>query len=136
MTIRATQLAENRRERTHKVTIDSPYLLVNREAFQTVNRINRLPGILNESGWTIWSYHVEGLRTFEGDGSRWIWREASMRSWSSEAHAGRRHGARSIGLILASILITLISVFGLVYGLAGRLDNFSGASILAFSAVR
>jgi hypothetical protein len=128
-------LADNRRQRTNKVAADSPYLLVNREAFEVVNRINRMPGILNDSGWTIWSYQIEGLRTFEGDGSRWMWREASIRSWSSEAHAGRRRAARSAALVLASVFIAAISVFGLGYGFAGRLDNFSGASILAFSAV-
>jgi hypothetical protein len=129
------RLADNRRERTNKIITESPFVLLNREAFDVVNRINRLPGILNDSGWTIWSYQMEGLRTFEGDGSRWMWREASIRSWSSQAHADRRRGARSAALVVASIFITAISVFGVGYGFAGRLDNFSGASILAFSAV-
>jgi hypothetical protein len=129
------RVADNRRERAKKITLDSPYLLLNREAFDVVNRINRMPGILNESGWTIWSYQLEGLRTFEGDGSRWIWREASIRSWASEAPTSRRHAARSVGFVVASIFVAVISVFGVAYGFAGRLDNFSGASILAFSAV-
>jgi hypothetical protein len=129
------RVADHRRERTRKLTIDSPYLLVNREAFEVVNRINRMPGILNESGWTVWSYQLEGLRTFEGDGSRWMWREASIRSLAAEAHNRRRRTARSAGLVFASVFIAITSVFGMVYGLTGRLDNFSGASILAFSAV-
>ena len=78
---------------------------------------------------------MEGLRTFEGDGSRWMWREASVRSWSSETDTERRYGVRSAGFVVASVLVTVISIFGLAYGFMGRIDNFSGASILAFSAV-
>jgi hypothetical protein len=129
------RVVDNRRERARKIALDAPYLLVNREAFEVVNRINRMPGILNEAGWTIWSYQMEGLRTFEGDGSRWMWREASIRSWSSQTDSERRYGVRSAGFIVASVLVTIVSIFGLAYGFMGRIDNFSGASILAFSAV-
>lgn len=129
------RVVDNRRDRGRKVAYDSPFLLLNREAFEVVNRINRMPGILNDSGWTIWSYQVEGLRTYEGDGSRWMWREGSIRSWSSESDAERRFGARSAGFVIASLLVSLVSLFGLIFGFTGQIDNFSGASILAFSAV-
>lgn len=129
------RLADQRRERARKPPLESPYLLVNREAFEVVNRINRMPGILNESGWTVWSYQLEGLRTFEGDGSRWMWREASIRSWTVAGDRRKRRSVRSAGLVLASVFIAITSIFGVAYGLTGRIDNFSGASILAFSAV-
>jgi len=129
------RVVDNRRERAKKMVIDSPFILVNREAFEVVNRINRMPGILNEAGWTIWSYQLEGLRTFEGDGSRWMWREASIRSWSSHNDAERRYGVRSAGFVVASVWVAIISILGVIYGFAGQIDNFSGASILAFSAV-
>jgi hypothetical protein len=77
---------------------------------------------------------MEGLSTYEGDGSRWMWRESSITRWSSESDAERRYGARSAGFVVASVLVALISLFGLVFGLTGSVDNFSGASILAFSA--
>ncbi len=128
-------VVENRRQKLKKMTMDSPFLLVNREAFEIVNRMNRMPGILNEAGWTVWSYQVEGLRTFDGDGSRWMWRESSIRSWSSQSDADGRYGARSAGSVVASVLVAMISVFGLCYGFTRQIDNFSGASILAFSAV-
>ena len=129
------RVVDNRRERSKKMNLEAPFLLMNREAFEVVNRINRMPGILNEAGWTIWSYQVEGLRTYEGDGSRWMWREASIRSWSSQSDVERRYGVRSAGFVIASDLVALVSIFGLVYGFTGQIDNFSGASILAFSAV-
>jgi len=129
------RVVDNRRERAKKIPVESAFLLVNREAFQIVNRINRMPGILNEAGWTIWSYQLEGLRTYEGDGARWMWREATIRSWSSQGDTERSYGVRSAGFVVASVLVAIISVFGLVYGFTGQIDNFSGASILAFSAV-
>ncbi len=129
------RVVDNRRERLKKMNFDSAFMLMSREAFGVVNRINRMPGILNEAGWTIWSYQMEGLRTYEGDGSRWMWRESSIRRWSSETDAERRYGVRSAGFVVASVLVATISIFGLGYGVTGNVDNFSGASILAFSAV-
>jgi len=130
------RVADSRRLRPPKMARESSFLIVNREAFQVVNRINRMPGILNESGWTLWSYQIEGLRTFEGDGSRWIWREASVRSWWAHDPIGRRRSpVASAGFVVVSLLAAVISIFGLGYGLSGRVDNFSGASIVAFSVV-
>ena len=61
-----------------QMNLEAPYLLLNRESFEVIHRINRMPGILNEAGWTVWSYQMEGLRTFDGDGSRWLWRETAF----------------------------------------------------------
>ena len=129
------RVVDHRRERSRSVTVDAAMLLMNREAFQVVNRINRMPGILNDAGWTLFSYQTEGLRTFEGDGSRWLWREASIRAWPSYREAERGFGRRSVGLIVASIVIAVVSILGLMRGFSGSIENFGGASILAFSAV-
>jgi hypothetical protein len=129
------RIADNRRERFKKMNLESPFLLLHREAFEIVNRLNRMPGILNESGWNIWSYQIEGARTFEGDGSRWMWREAQLASWSSRSDLEPGFSARPAAFVAASAIVSIISVAGLIYGFAGPIDNFSGASILAFSAV-
>jgi glycosyltransferase involved in cell wall biosynthesis len=124
-----------RREKQKKAEFDSSFLIVNREAFEVVNRINRMPGILNESGWNLWAYQVEGLRTFQADGSRWIWRSADVRSWSSDTNVQRRYGTTSAGFIVASAAISLLSVLGVAFGFVHGIDNFFGASILAFAGV-
>jgi hypothetical protein len=49
------RVVDNRRERLKKLNFDPQFLLMSHEAFSVVNRINRMPGILNEAGWTIWS---------------------------------------------------------------------------------
>ncbi len=103
---------------------DSSFLLLNREAFEAVNRINRMPGILNEAGWNVWSYQVEGLRTFEADGWQWIWRDVDVRRERASA-----------GFVAASTVLSIISVAGLAYGLTHGVDNFARASILAFSGI-
>ena len=115
--------------------MNASYLLLNREAFAVVNRINRLPGILNEAGWNIWSYQVEGLRTFEGDGSRWIWREVNVGSWLAYSEADRRYTARSAWLVLTSAMLSVFPIAGIAYGFAAPVNTFLGASILAFSAM-
>jgi hypothetical protein len=111
------------------------FLLLNRETFEAVNRMNRMPGILNEAGWNLWSYQVEGLRTFEGDGSQSMWREARVTSWTSPSDAGRKYGMREAGLVAANALLALVAVGGVGLGLMRRIDGFSGASILAFSSI-
>jgi hypothetical protein len=47
------RVIERRRERTKRAHVEAPFLLLNREAFEVVNRINRMPGILNDAGWNI-----------------------------------------------------------------------------------
>src|SRR5438552_7386134 len=133
--LQTVRIAGRRREKQKNVESDPSFLIVNREAFDVVNRINRIPGILNESGWNMWAYHVEGLRTFDADGSRWMWRDVDVRSWSSDADAHRRYGTTSAGLIVASTVISLLTVFGTGFGLIHGIDNFAGASVLAFAGV-
>ena len=129
------RIASRRREKQKKAEFESSFLIVNREAFDGVNRINRIPGILNESGWSMWAYQVEGLRTFEADGSRWMWRDADVRSWSTGTNVHRRYGTVSAGLVVLSAAISLLTVFGIAFGLVHGIDNFTGASILAFAGV-
>jgi hypothetical protein len=103
---------------------DISFLLVNREAFDAVSRINRMPGILNETGWSIWNYQVEGLRTFEGDGSRWVWKDFDPRLVRVPAR-----------FAVASAALAVIALAGLLYGVLHGMEGFAGATILAFSGV-
>jgi len=124
----------SRREKKN-ADVDSSFLIVNREAFDVMNRINRLPGILNESGWSMWAYQVEGLRTFEADGFRWLWRNADVRSWCADTNVRRRYGSTSVGLTVLNAAVSLITVIGIAFGLIHGIANFTGASVLAFAAV-
>src|SRR5437867_11582794 len=119
----------SRRERRKNAEFDSSFLIVNRGAFDVMNRINRLPGILNESGWSMWAYQVEGLRTFEADGSRWMWRNADVRSWCADTNVRRRYGSTSVGLTVLSAAVSLLTVVGIAFGLIHGIDNFTGASV-------
>jgi len=125
----------SRFERRKNAEFDSSFLTVNRGAFGVMNRINRLPGILNESGWSMWAYQVEGLRTFEADGSRWMWRNADVRSWSADTNVRRRYSSTSMGFTVLSAAVSLLTVIGIAFGLIHGIDNFTGASVLAFAAV-
>src|SRR5437773_5228378 len=133
--LQMNRIASRRREKQKSAEFDSSFLLVNREAFDVINRINRLPGILNESGWSMWAYRLEGLQTFEADGSRWMWRKAAVRSWSADTNVHRRYGATSVGLTLLSAAVALLTVVGIAFGFIRGIDNFTGASVLAFAAV-
>src|SRR5207247_9555157 len=88
-----------------------------------------------EDGWDIWGDHAEGRRTFEGDGSRWVWRDAAVTSWSVNTDPEQPNGGRGASFVIGSAATGLIAVSGLVYGLSEGIANFTGASILAFSAV-
>jgi hypothetical protein len=129
------RIANRRREKRRTADFASPFMIVHREAFDVVNKVNRMPGILNDAAWSMWGYQVEGLRTYEADGSRWIWRDADVRSWSSAVDPERRYGSASAGFVVGSAVIALSSIAGLVFGIVRGIDNFTGASILAFSAV-
>ena len=83
----------------------------------------------------MWAYQVEGLRTFEAEGSRWMWRDADVWSWATDTNVHRRYGVISAGLVLLSAAISLLTVFGIAFGLVHGIDNFTGASILAFAGV-
>lgn len=122
--LQVMRTAKRRHETPNANNADSSFLLVNREAFEAVNRVNRMPGILNEAGWNIWSYQIEGLRAFEADGSRWIWRDVDL-----------RHERPSAAVVAASTALALIAVAGLIYGFMHGRESFAGASIFAFSAV-
>ena len=133
--LQMNRIASRRRGRQKNAEFDSSFLIVNREAFDVLNRINRIPGILNESGWSIWAYQVEGLRTFEADGFRWMWRTADVRSWSADTNVRRRYGVTSTGLTVLSAGVSLLTVIGIAFGLIHGIDNFTGASVLAFAGV-
>jgi hypothetical protein len=133
--LQMVRIARRRREKRRQPDFNAPFLVINREAFDVINKINRIPGILNDAAWTMWGYQVEGLRTFDSDGSRWLWRDADVRSWSSSIDPDRRYGRSSAGFIVASGIIALCSVAGLAFGIIKGVANFAGASILAFSAV-
>jgi len=133
--LQMVRIAHRRRSKRDTSDLESSFLLVNREAFETVNRNNRMPGILNEAAWNVWGYQVENFRTFQGEGSRWMWRDADVRSWSSDTDPERRYSNRSASFVIGSVVMALVAVAGLAFGFTHRLDNFVGASILAFSAV-
>jgi hypothetical protein len=130
------RVVERRRAaRPRQMSLEAPYLLLNRDSFEVIHRINRMPGILNEAGWTVWSYQLEGLRTFDGDGSRWLWRETALGSWPDYADLDRRLGPRSLSFVSIVTLAALIPVAGLVYGFYVPMASFLEASILALSAI-
>jgi glycosyltransferase involved in cell wall biosynthesis len=133
--LQMVRIANRRRDKRRGANFESSFLIVNREAFDVINKINRMPGILNDAAWNTWGYQVEGLRTFEADGSRWMWRDADVRSWSSAIDPERRYGTTSAGFVIASVVMALLSVVGMTFGLIHGIDNFAGASILAFAGV-
>jgi hypothetical protein len=130
------RVVERRRSpRSRQMILEAPYVLLNRDSFEVIHRINRMPGILNEAGWTVWSFQTEGLRTFDGDGSRWLWRETAFGSWPDYADLDRRVGRRSLGLIFVMTIAALIPVAGLLYGFYVPIESFRDAFILSLSAV-
>ena|SRR5688572_21409577 len=128
-------IERRRAPKSRQMNLEAPYLLLNRESFEVIHRINRMPGILNEAGWTLWSYQMEGVRTFDGDGSRWLWRETAFGSWPDYAGLDRRVGRRSLSFMSVVTLGALIPVAGLLHGFYVPLASFREASILALSAV-
>jgi len=133
--LQLVRIANLRRNKHSAVDVQPSFVLHNREAFDIVNHINRMPGILNESGWDVWSYQIEGLRTFEGDGSRWMWRDGELKSWSSDTEPEQHYSGRTVNLVIGSAIIAAITIFGLLFGFMHRAENFAGASIFAFSAL-
>ena len=133
--LQMVRIANRRREKRKSVEFESAFLLINREAFDVINKVNRMPGILNDAAWSLWGYQIEGLRTFEAEGARWMWRDADVRSWSSAIDPERRYGASSAGFVIGSGVMALLSVTGIVFGALHGVDNFSGASIFIFSGV-
>jgi len=128
-------IERRRTPRSRHMILEAPYLLLNRDSFEVIHRINRMPGILNEAGWTVWSFQTEGLRTFDGDGSRWLWRETTFGSWPNYADLDRHFGRRSVTLIFVMTAAALIPVAGLLYGFYVPVESFQESMILALSAV-
>jgi hypothetical protein len=128
-------LERRRAPRMRRMNLEAPYLLLNRDSFEVIHRINRMPGILNEAGWTVWSYQLEGLRTFDGDGSRWLWRDTALGSWPDYADLDRRVGPRSLSFVVLMTFAALIPVAGLLYGFYMPVVSFREGLILALSAV-
>jgi len=133
--LQMVRIANRRREKRKPADFNSSFLVIHREAFDVINKINRMPGILNDAAWSVWGYQVEGLRTFDADGSRWMWRDADVRSWSSSIDPERRYGTTSASFVVGSAVMAFLSVVGIAFGIFHGIDNFGGASILAFSAV-
>jgi hypothetical protein len=130
------RVVERRRiPRSRQMNIEAPYLLLNRDSFEVVHRINQMPGILNEAGWTLWSHQLEGLRTFDGEGSRWLWRETALGTWPDYSDLDRRIARRSGSLMLAASLASFVPVAGLVYASVVPITSLLEESILALSAV-
>lgn len=123
-----------RRDRHSRMNVMEQVLVVNREAFQIVNRVNRMPGILNESGWNLWSYRAEGLRTVDADGSRWFWLDRQDASSALPSEAAL-YGRRAAGFVVASMLMALATITGIGYCAWQGLQAFAGASILSFALV-
>jgi hypothetical protein len=133
--LQMVRIANRRRERRKGMEFESSFLLLNREAFDVISKINRMPGILNDAPWNLWGYQVDGLRTFSSDGSRWMWRDANVRFWSSAVDPERRYGASASSFVVGSAVMAILSVVGTIFGIVHGVDNFAGASILAFSGV-
>ena len=114
---------------------ESSFLIINREAFDVINKINRMPGILNDAAGTCGATRWTGCARLKADGSRWMWRDANVRSWSSSVDPERRYGASASGFVVGSAVMAVLSVVGSAFGIVHGVDNFTGASILAFSGV-
>src|SRR5213593_469483 len=65
-----------------------------------------------------------------------MWRNADVRSWCADTNVRRRYGSTSVGLTVLSAAVSLLTVIGIAFGLIHGIDNFTGASVLAFAAVR
>ena len=133
---RLMRIAERRRERAKKIDFEAPYLLVNRAAFESVNRTNRIPGILNEAGWTLWGYQIEGLRTFDGDGSRSLWREIGLGPSPFYSERESRYTGGAACIAVAGAAMAVVPAIGLAYGHSKPINTFTfpEACILAFAA--
>jgi hypothetical protein len=130
--VRLMRIARRRRERGRRVDAEAAYLLVNRDAFDAVTRMNRMPGILDESGWTLWGYQLEGLRTFDGDGARVMWRETRLASWSSPS---LQFSHAAWVAVIAGAVTSFAPIVGLAFGLFTQNRGFAEATIFGFSTI-
>lgn len=133
--VRMMQVVDRGRESSGRGQLTSAFMLFHGHTHSVINRMNRLPGILNESGWTLWSYRVEGFRTFYGDGSGWVHREAAPRSMLARLELRNPPGLRRIpAFLLGSAAIAIVSVLGVLVGLQDPGDGFLAHGILYLSA--
>ena len=131
---RMIRVVDKGREKSNRMNLIEPFLLLHGHTHTVINRINRLPGILNESGWTLWSYRAEGLKTFQGDGSGWVSREASARSLMSSLDTESMSVGRVVAFVVGSAVISIVSIIGILFGIFGDQTGFSSLGILYFSA--
>ncbi len=132
--VRMIRAVDRGREKSKRMNLTEPFLLLHGHTHTVINRLNRLPGILNESGWTLWSYRSEGLKTFQGDGSGWIAREASVRSLMSGLDTESLSFGRVMAFVLGNAAISIVAVVGILFGIFSTQTGFSSLGILYFSA--
>ena len=133
--VRMMQVVDRGREQSGRGHPAFGFMLLHGHTHSVINRMNRMPGILNESGWTLWSYRVEGFRTFQGDGSGWIFREATPRSLLSRLEPRSPLNSRRVpAFLLGSAVIAMVSAFGVLFGLLDQGDGFLSHGILYLSA--
>lgn len=132
--VRMLRAVDRGREKSGRLNMTAPFLLLHGHTHSVLNKMNRMPGILNDSGWTLWSYKVEGLRTFHGDGAGWIAREVTVHSLLATLDTRSLSGGRVMGFALGSAVVSIVSVIGILFGLLYSDPGFSGLGILYFSA--
>lgn len=132
--VRMLRAVDRGREKSGRLNMSAPFLLLDGNTHSVLNKMNRMPGILNESGWTLWSYKVEGLRTFQGDGAGWIARDATVKSLLATLDMASLSVGRVMGFALVSGVVSVVSVLGIVVGVLTPDPGFSGLGILYFSA--
>src|SRR3989442_1478213 len=54
--LQMVRIANRRREKRKPMEFEPSFLVINREAFDVINKINRMPGILNDAAWNMWGY--------------------------------------------------------------------------------
>jgi hypothetical protein len=134
--VRMIAVVDRGREKLTRLSFSAPFFLLHGHTHAVINKMNKLPGIPNESGWTLWSYRVEGLKTFQGDGSGWIAREATIRAMMSSLNAGPLSVGRVLAFVLGNAVIFIVSVIGILFGILAGQGGFSSMGILYFSAFR
>ena len=132
--VRMILVVDRGREKSSRLNLTAPFLLLHAHTHALINRMDKLPGILNESGWTVWSYRVEGQKTFQGDGSGWISREATTKGTLSSLNLGPLGVGRVVAFVLGSAVISAVSVIGVLFGIVAGWDGFSTMGIFYFSA--
>lgn len=132
--VRMIRAVDRGREKSDRPAPRAPFLLFHGPTHTVINKINRMPGVLNEAGWTLWSYRVEGLRTFYGDGSGWISKEASVQVLGEGLESSALGARRVAAFVLGSAAVSVVSLLGVGFGLLTDSTGFPAMGILYFSA--